>query len=165
MVLSTHRLVDLFCLERHSIGPLVGFPSGYAFGLMVAYHWQRLGILGALSPLSWEKVSVLVRLRPGTEVVIGHGCNDWISWMSSQMSSIHQCLLLTWMYYIQTCLDCRYYTFPSSSLAQAIPVTLQMDEVDHNLVTELFADFFRRQSPFLLMFICIFGQLTLLKLT
>lgn len=57
MVLSTHRLVDLFCLERHSIGPLVGFPSGYAFGLMVAYHWQRLGILGALSPLSWEKVS------------------------------------------------------------------------------------------------------------
>lgn len=55
MVVSTHRLVDLFCLELPI--PLVGFPSGYAFGLMVAYHWQRLGILGALSPLSWEKVS------------------------------------------------------------------------------------------------------------
>ena len=60
--------------------------------------------------------------------------------MSSQMSS----MFASDMNVLHPKLvDCRDYTFPSSSLAQAIPVTLQMDEVDHNLVTDLFADFFQ----------------------
>ena len=59
---------------------------------MVAYHWQRLGILGALSPLSWEKVSGFGEAEAGKGVDTGH---DAMIESAECHLRCHQCLLLT----------------------------------------------------------------------
>lgn len=49
-------LIRCWAARRGLCGQRRGFPSGYAFGLMVANHWQSLGML-PLSPRSRESLS------------------------------------------------------------------------------------------------------------
>ncbi|CAJ1401098.1 unnamed protein product, partial [Effrenium voratum] len=43
--------------RRQICGQRQGYPSGYGLGLMVAYHWRRMGFLGALRPKSRQSLS------------------------------------------------------------------------------------------------------------
>ncbi|OLQ14845.1 hypothetical protein AK812_SmicGene951 [Symbiodinium microadriaticum] len=50
-------LVRAWAQRRQICGQRQGYPSGYAFGLMVAYYWQRAGLLGPIQPKGREALS------------------------------------------------------------------------------------------------------------
>ncbi|CAK9014272.1 unnamed protein product [Durusdinium trenchii] len=54
-------LLRTWAQRRHVCGQRQGYPSGYAFGLMAAYHWQQLGLHGPLHPSSRQSLSAFCR--------------------------------------------------------------------------------------------------------